>query len=443
MRGSKKLASILLLVLVVGGWVFCLFGIMDGSEKADETTVRYNQCIERAEDYMKRGLYQKAIAEYTAAVNAKDKEKDWTSLLAAYQARYEEDNSIENDYIAAAKKAANAYNKHADYYVKLTELCISSDDYTTAFRYLSRALNAGVEDKKIHELYQKVRYATSLGSTAYSECSPLCNDNCVAVYNGNYGLLNSAGKITVKFQYRMLGGLGEENIYVFSDNDMSGLMDTDGVLQGKLDFTPTGAGVYSEGLVAVKNASDWGYYNSLGDYQFGHYSEAGAFCDGIAAVKEGAAWQLIDTSGAPVSEQYEEIRLNPDGSYLSNGVMLAKRKGKWNLYNKKQKKIGDFSCDNIDIVTDDKRIAFEQDGKWGFVNLDGEVLLKPAYENAKSFSNGFAAVCKDGEWGFLASDYTLAMDYNWVDTGYFSADGNCFVKVTSDTWQLLSRKVNE
>ena len=43
--------------------------------------------------------------------------------------------------------------------------------------------------------------------------------------------------------------------------------------------------------------------------------------------------------------------------------------------------------------------AVELDGKWGFVNENGEEVGPCEYDEVGDFSEGFAAVELDGKWG--------------------------------------------
>ena len=441
-KTSKITVSILLILLMIAGWTCGLLGIMDGSEKEAGAMTNYKKCIELAEDYSRRGLYQKAIVQYENAVSARNEEADWEALMESYEKRYKESDDILEDYITAAKKAVDAYG-NAGFYKKLTELCLEKDDYSTACRYLGRALNAGIEDESLKELYEEVRYACELDNRYYLSIQSMCNGNYPVSSQGQWGLLSQKNKLTVKCQYDFIGHVSEEGIYLFTNENMSGLMDMEELLQGKFTFTPEDAGIYSEGLIAVKDKNSWAYYDLLGDKQIGDYQAAGTFQDGKAAVNTGDGWVLINPDGEIVSDTYEEIRLNPDGTYLKNDIMLAKQDGSWHLYDEKEKRTGDFFCDEIDIVTDDNMIAFEKDGQWGFVNSEGTVVIEPAYEQAKSFSEGLAAVYVDNWWGFINEENRLVIDASYLNVDYFNEEGSCMVQTAGDTWQLLKRHVNE
>ena len=59
---QSKLIIIFLIVLMLGGWLSVL------SDDSSETREAYEDHIEAADKYAERGLYQKAIEEYDAAL---------------------------------------------------------------------------------------------------------------------------------------------------------------------------------------------------------------------------------------------------------------------------------------------------------------------------------------------------------------------------------------
>lgn len=102
------------------------------------------------------------------------------------------------------------------------------------------------------------------------------------------------------------------------------------------------------------------------------------------------------------------------------------------------KKISDFECDDIDICIDNNLIAFQKNGKWGFVDTKGKVVVEPKYAKAKSFANNMAAVCNDtGSWGYINSDYKLVIDYKYLDAYYFNKNGTSIISMTENTYQIV------
>lgn len=56
--------------------------------------------------------------------------------------------------------------------------------------------------------------------------------------------------------------------------------------------------------------------------------------------------------------------------------------------------------------------AVEQNGKWGFINKDKELVIPYEYDDAANFDNGHAFVKKDGQLGLIGKDGDITYDYD-------------------------------
>ena len=64
--------------------------------------------------------------------------------------------------------------------------------------------------------------------------------------------------------------------------------------------------------------------------------------------------------------------------------------------------------------------AVKKDGKWGYIDCDGNVIVKPMYSSANSFSEGLAAVQNDGKWGYIDKTGKLVIPFTLESTYAFS-----------------------
>lgn len=423
-----------LVLLIFGGWSAALFGNNNGGKTA------YNNYIKTAEEYVKRGLYQKAIIEYDSALSIKNTEELWSDKLNAYEKYYEENSECYSNYLSAVQSAVNYYEKNIDYLVTLTNLYINQSNYDSAYKVLNDAVKNGINDNEINDLLQELKYSFKINWKSYVDFRTNVNGLYAVRETGVWTYIKEDGTGT-KFENLIFAGpVGVSGIRVVQDNTRAYLIDSKQVIQGILNFEPTDAGVYSEGLVPIAENGVYRYYNALGDEQFGQYDYAGTFINGQAAVKQGNTWFLINSKGEKISDRtYEDIILQLDGSHLSNGTMVAKKNGQYHLY-VDDKEIGNY--DDIDIVTDDNLIAFCQKGKWGFIDLDGIVKISPTYIEAKSFSNGLAAVSDGTYWGFINKEGKLVIDYMFYGADYFNSEGRCMVETGAGTnYQLITLNI--
>ena len=64
-----------------------------------------------------------------------------------------------------------------------------------------------------------------------------------------------------------------------------------------------------------------------------------------------------------------------------------------------------------------------RDGKWGFVSKEGELVTEPTYEEADSFSLGYAPFCKNGKWGCIDADGNVLIKPEFDSLKPFSQNG--------------------
>ena len=61
-----------------------------------------------------------------------------------------------------------------------------------------------------------------------------------------------------------------------------------------------------------------------------------------------------------------------------------------------------------EILQDNKLFAIYKDGKWGYTDSQGSIIINPEYEYAQEFNRfGFAGIKKDGKWGVISEDGSI------------------------------------
>src|SRR6478735_673546 len=77
------------------------------------------------------------------------------------------------------------------------------------------------------------------------------------------------------------------------------------------------------------------------------------------------------------------------------------------------------------IAQAQKMLPVKQHGKWGFINLDGKIVIEPAYDEAAVFKNGYAVVGINGKRGIIDSvgKIVIPAEYEGAEplaSGYFA-----------------------
>lgn len=82
-----------------------------------------------------------------------------------------------------------------------------------------------------------------------------------------------------------------------------------------------------------------------------------------------------------------------------------------------------------------------QDGYWGYVNETGEMVIRDDtnYLEARSFSDGYAAIRTNDGWGFIDTDGIVQVFCQYEEVGDFS-EGVAAVKIQGKEWCYINKK---
>ena len=79
----------------------------------------------------------------------------------------------------------------------------------------------------------------------------------------------------------------------------------------------------------------------------------------------------------------------------------------------------------------------KDNGKWGYINKNGEFIIEPQFDNADNFSEGYACVELDGKWGYINNKGKFVIKPQF-DKGYCFSEGLAAVKI-GDNWGYIDK----
>lgn len=159
-----------------------------------------------------------------------------------------------------------------------------------------------------------------------------------------------------------------------------------------------------------------------------YFPEFGDSCnEGIIAY----GTKVSELTGIPVIfflNSREKDSLNSDNKCLveevscfkfKEGLALVKVDGKWGFIDTN----GEYIISpQFDVAGDfhEGLAAVGLNRKIGYVNKKGELQIKPQFEEADDFHEGLAGVCLNGKWGFIDSEGELVIPYRFDDVKNFN-----------------------
>lgn len=218
-------------------------------------------------------------------------------------------------------------------------------------------------------------------------------------WNSQYGYTDTTGRVVIPFQY--------DDAYPFSDglavvgkDGKYGYIDKTGQVVIPLRYDQ--AYDFTDGLAAVSDENGGGYIDKTGKEVIPcQYDLAGSFFeDGLAAVDKDGKYGYIDTTGRMVVPcQYEMAWDFADGM-----ARVANADGEYGFVDTTGREVIPCQYEQVQVHDFNEGLAMliGENGKWGYIDKTGRVVIPCQYDAAFDFSEGRAAVMKDGKWGLIA-----------------------------------------
>lgn len=409
-----------------------------------EINNRYRTCMQEAQDYQQKGVYQEALNSYQNA-------RKITPSLEVYQAIGQlYMDAGEYDYAQSwyEEEFLDAFPREATTYQYGIQVQLAQDNVPGAFAvydvYQARKLHSDVIDEQMNSF----RYHFRL-SGGYSQAGDFSNGLAAVCSNERWKYITPSGAGAFDSTYQE-GGTFTELAPVVDTRGDACCIDT----QGNVKLTPAYLlekdsefgqvvrfGQVREGLVSAYNGEYWNFYDAeTYEKRFGGYRDATAITGGVGGVsQDGKKWALISAQGELLTGfDYREILCDKRGAPCrTNAVIVRDENGCW-LVDRAGQAVSDAVYEDAHAFIENAPAAVKKDGQWIFVTEDGkeQKLGNEEFEEAKSFSSGMAAAKKDGLWGYIDTSGQWVIPPQFQDAEGFHSSGTAFV-MQGGSWLLL------
>lgn len=328
------------------------------------------------------------------------------------------------------------YPNEKDIFKSLIQYHFDSGNYNTCLNYLSQYAKANGWEPELIDMYYKCKYRFEIMAQGYEQISDYFNGSfCVKNMKKSF-YLNDHFK---KMQYPELedaspdfGGLlgvtveGHANFI-----DDTGLKYLDSTSQYDKTWSFIGA------LALVEHNQVYGYVDRQFRLIWDGYQQATNFACGVAAVQNQDGWMLINTSGQQIGDTiYSDVKMDEERICSFNNRIFAKLGDSYIMVDINGKQVGTNAYEDAKPFNRGAYAAVKKDGKWGFVNTANQWVIEPQYEAAESFGEELGAVCVDGKWGFVGPSGIMAIEPQFEAAKHLNG-GFAPVK-RGDLWYVLA-----
>lgn len=257
----------------------------------------------------------------------------------------------------------------------------------------------------------------------YSEIKHVSGNNLYVVKeNGNLKLINENGEVLIENGFDDIKSIDSNNV-IFVKNNKYGVMASDGTVLVEPTYDEL---TYAfNGNYIAKKDNAYGIINSSNEtkvdftYNYIIYMSDESF---IEADKADGSTDILDTSfnvkvtgiisEINTNKGYVKVRVNGENKYYNfkleertakdifttNTLFLSKQNGKYGYVNSEGIVVVDYIYDDATEQNDYGYVAVKQNGVWGALDQNGNVVVSPSYELSQNTVISFI-----GKW-HLAPD---------------------------------------
>lgn len=284
------------------------------------------------------------------------------------------------------------------------------------------------------ELYENSRYVYRLNRNAYEDVTAIFRGTIQVLQNGKWGVAEPGGAIIIPCQYDKISNFYLDTAIV-RNGDIIYAVDKNNNRVALAQSDVQDFGNFADGRIPLLINGKW--QRATGDFEIGSYmfEEIGMYSNNVAAVKENGKWGVIDRSTNWIlPAQYDEIIQDELGRCYAQNAVFTRLNDSVYLY---------INGTRLDEVFDDARpfeddgyAAVKKDGKWGFIDATGILRIPYLFDDARSFGQHLAAV-KHGEyWGYINVYGNIVIEVKFYDAKSFS--GGSAPVLTDRGWQFIS-----
>jgi len=201
------------------------------------------------------------------------------------------------------------------------------------------------------------------------------------------------------------------------------------------------AGRFSEGLAVFEDESGGvtrrGFIDTNGEVVIpATFDDASGFREGLASVAVGPGehrrYGFVNRRGRIVIPlAYAEVRRFDGGQ----AAVRLPGDSLWGLIDSKGEEVTASRFEELSEFSEDGLARIRTNGKHGFIGRDGAVKIRPQFDAAGPFSEGFAAVRVGpehrGRWGYISTAGVMVVNPRFAAAAPFS-EGLAAIRVSED-----------
>lgn len=299
------------------------------------------------------------------------------------------------------------------------------------------ALKAGIVrtgSEELAAMYESSRYAYEMSRTTYDYVAEIYETTVQVQSDGLWGLAKSDGILVIPCEYEKISTYSEDRAVVRKNGEVYAV-DIDNNRVAVLREYAADFGNFSEARVTLLIDGRW--VRATEDLVAGAvmFEQLGMYSGGHAAAKANGKWGVIDMAANwLIPPEYDAIIQDELGRCYARGAVFARKDGVVRLFT--GGRMTEEWYEDARPFSDEGFAAVKRDGKWGFIDIDGNPAVDYLFDDALSFGQHLAAVKLGEFWGYISMRGEVVIEPVFIEAKSFS-NGSAPV-LTERGWQFIT-----
>jgi len=392
--------------------------------------------ITQAVNLINDGIYIRAVPllEEAVGLNAIYTDTAEESLKYAYLA-LSDTRGFSRKYTALLDRQISRRDAGADIFAEAANYYLSKSRVTEALDILKAGMDRTGDDG-LYALYESNRYAYETIRTSYSRISAIHAGFVRVEKDGLVGIARSDGTILIPCQYEKVSTFGVDRAIVLHDG-VAFAVDRNNNRIAISREAVNDIGNLSENRIALNIDGAW--QRASADLTMGtaSFEYIGTYSGGYAAAKIEGRWGVVDIgTNWLVPPEYDDVIMDELGRCYGQGALFVRLGEQVYLFSHGQLDRTPF--ENARPFSDEGYAAVSRNGKWGFIDTGGNIVIDLIYDDALSFGQHLAAVKIGDVWGYISIYGEVVIEPKFIEAKSFS---HGMAPVLAERgWQILRLK---
>ena len=424
-RADRILVGAGCLLLLLISWFVAV-----NSKSAAEKQI---ELMRQATELIGDGIYIRAVPllEEAADYNTKYTPDAESELKRVYLELIEQ-RGFRRKYTGLLEKQMSSVDALPEIFIEAAHYYIGISRVPDALA----TLKTGIErtgSEALVSLYEKNRYLYETNRTAYDNVTAVFGSTIQVQTGGLWGIAKSDGVLLIPCEYEAISTFYDDRAVVMKNAEVYAIDNNNNRIEIIHEDVDEIGNLADNRIPLLINGS---WVRATGEFALGTigFEQLGMYSGGYAAAKENGKWGVIDLAAKwLIPAEYDEIITDELGRCYARGAVFArkdgvvsllaggrltgetyedaapfssegyaavKRNGKWGFIDEQGTVMIDFLFD--DALSFGQHLAAVKQGEfWGYINRQGDIVIEPVFLAAKSFSNGSAPVFTQRGWQFI------------------------------------------